>query len=193
MTSSRLALRSIVLLFAGSLAVATAAGLFAGPPAPVDDVIAATIDDSFPGEATRVSVVEARRQAEVLHAAVHSTLQLVHHTYFREDEGLPLPAGVMREMFSELEAEEHVRLRWLAVEGQAMNTDHLPQTDFEQRAFESLKAGEKSYEAVADGVYRRAGRITLANQCLKCHVPDRKTTENRTAGLIIAIPVTSGE
>ena len=35
----------------------------------------------------------------------------------------------------------------------------------------------------------RAAPITLTNHCLKCHVPDRKSTEDRTAGLIISMPV----
>lgn len=189
MPSNRPSLRNVAVLFAGSLTIWGVVGVRADPPADPREGNA----DSVSRDVQRISTAEARRQAEVLHTAVHSTLQLVHHTYFREDEGLPLPAGVMRQMFAELEAEEHVRLRWLAVEGQAMNTDHLPQTEFEQQAFEALKAGRKFYEEVVDGVYRRAGPITLANQCLKCHVPDRKTTENRTAGLIIAIPVTDGE
>jgi hypothetical protein len=38
-------------------------------------------------------------------------------------------------------------------------------------------------------MYRRAGPITLTNHCLKCHVPDRKSTKNRTAGLIISVPL----
>ncbi|MCA9043870.1 MAG: hypothetical protein KDA69_06090, partial [Planctomycetaceae bacterium] len=40
-----------------------------------------------------------------------------------------------------------------------------------------------------DRILRRAAPITLSNQYLKCHVPDRKSTEDRQAGLIISIPV----
>ena len=179
-TSTRLSALCAILLLIAML------GLSRAEPEPSADV-------ADKPSVRRVTVSEARRQAEVLHTTVHSTLQLVHHTYFREDEGLPLPAAVMREMFAELESEEQVKLRWLAVEGQAMNTDHLPQTDFEQAAFEALKSGKKSLEQIEDGTYRRAAAITLANQCLKCHVPDRKSTEPRTAGLIVAIPVASEE
>jgi hypothetical protein len=136
-----------------------------------------------------VTVAEARRQAEVLHATVHVSLQLVHHNLYREDEGLLLPAAVMREVFAELEAEQPVKLRWLVVEGQAMNADHLANDQFERDAVAALIKGDAAYEEVANGLYRRAGPITLGNVCLKCHVPDRKTTEDRTAGLIVAIPV----
>ena len=132
---------------------------------------------------------EAKRQAEILHEAIHSTLQNVHHQYYREDEGLPLPAATLTDVFEDLESEQKIKLRWLAVEGLAMNADHKPQNDFEHEAVKVLKSGKREHELVAGGVYRRVGAITLSNHCLKCHVPDRKSLENRTAGLIIAIPV----
>ncbi|MEZ5944703.1 MAG: DUF3365 domain-containing protein [Planctomycetaceae bacterium] len=145
--------------------------------------------DSKSKPAVRVSVAEARRQAEVLHTAMHATVQLVHHRYYKLDEGLPIPAAVVDEIFSEIAAEQQVELRWLAVEGQAMNTDHIARDDFEKAAVEALKAGKLSHEQVQDGILRRAAPITLSNQCLKCHVPDRKSTQDRKAGLIISIPV----
>lgn len=135
------------------------------------------------------SVEEARRQAKVLHTAISSTLQLVHDRYYRVDQGLPIPASVLKEVFQDLEDAHHVEVRWLAVEGQAMNVDHKPQTPFDHAAFDALKTGKKDYEQTEDGIYRRASAITLSNHCLKCHVPDRKNTKDRTAGLIIAIPV----
>ena len=138
---------------------------------------------------TSPSPEEARRQAEILHEAMHATLQVVHHRYYREDEGLPLPAAMLTDVFAELEKEQHVKLRWLAVEGQVMNSDHKPRDQFENEAVKALKLGKQEYERVENGVYRRVGPITLTNHCLKCHVPDRKTTLNRTAGLIVAIPI----
>ncbi|MEZ6055271.1 MAG: DUF3365 domain-containing protein [Planctomycetaceae bacterium] len=145
---------------------------------------------TFPkADAVRVSLPEARRQAELLHSTLHATLQLVHHRYYREDEGLPIPAAVVDEIFDEIEAEQSVQLRWLAIEGQAMNTDHKPRDAYEREAAAAIKSGKTSYEMTASGVYRRTGIITLTNHCLKCHVPDRKSTESRKAGLIISIPV----
>ena len=146
-------------------------------------------DASDVAPVSTTSVDEARRQAEILHEAMHHTLHVVHHELYREDEGLPIPAEIMKDVFTELEAEKGVSLRWLAVEGQAMNTDHKPRDAFEREAFTALESGEASYEKVDAGVYRRAGRIVLTNHCLKCHVPDRKDTEDRTAGLIISMPV----
>ena len=95
----------------------------------------------------------------------------------------------MKEVFADVERQQGIQLRWLAVEGQAMNTDHKPRDEFEHAAVKALAAGKPSYEHIENGEYRRVGPITLSNQCLKCHVPDRKSTEDRTAGLIIAIPV----
>lgn len=135
------------------------------------------------------TLAAARRQAEILHEAMHDTLQIVHHQYYREDQGLPIPAAILKEVFTELEKEQHITLRWLAVEGQAMNTDHKPQDDFERAAAKALGSGQRAYEAVEAGLYRRAGPITLSNHCLKCHVPDRKSTEDRTAGLIISMKI----
>jgi hypothetical protein len=143
----------------------------------------------IPNPSELPTVDEARRQAEILHKAMNSTLRLVHDRYYRADQGLPIPASVLKEVFTEMEQEHQVRLRWLAVEGQAMNVDHKPQTSFENEAVVALKSGQKEFEQTANGVYRRAGAITLSNHCLKCHVPDRKNTRDRSAGLIIAIPI----
>lgn len=137
----------------------------------------------------RATVEEARRQAEVLHTTMHATLHLVHHRLYREDEGLPIPAGVMDEVFKELQNEQNVTLSWLVVEGQAMNTDHKADDQFERDAVDALKRGEVSHEKIEPGLYRRAAAITLTNHCLKCHVPDRKSTEDRKAGLVVSIPV----
>lgn len=137
----------------------------------------------------RSTTSQARRQAEILHTSIHATLRVVHDRYYREDEGLPIPAAIMGDVFKELEAEQNVKLRWLAVEGMAMNTDHLPQDIFETEAVKALKAGKPFHEQSENGLYCRAAPITLSSHCLKCHMPDRKSTRDRTAGLIIAIPV----
>jgi hypothetical protein len=70
-----------------------------------------------------------------------------------------------------------------------MNSDHRPADEFERQAVEKLKSGERSHENTTDGTYRRAAPITLSSHCLKCHMPDRKSTRDRVAGLIISIPV----
>ncbi len=135
------------------------------------------------------SVDEARRQATVLHTVLHASLQRVHDGYFEEDAGLLIPAAVLRDVFEDLKQDQNIVARWLVVEGQAMNTDHKARTPFEKEAARVLRAGEPAHEELVDGIYRRAAPIRLRNHCLKCHVPDRKSTRDHTAGLIIAISV----
>jgi hypothetical protein len=120
---------------------------------------------------------------------MHATLQFVHHQYFREDEGLVIPALTLERVFRELANRQHVELRWLAVNAQAMNVDHKPADEFEKAAVEALAAGQEGYERVENGVYRRAGAIVLGSDCLKCHLSRRTSNEARLAGLVIATPV----
>ena len=159
-----------------------------GSPVPAEET-AAKVREPSSQDMPRATSPQARRQAEILHTSIHAMLQVVHDRYYREDEGLPIPAAIMGDVFEEIETEQNVKLRWLAVEGLAMNTDHLPQDDFETDAVRLLKSGEKSHELSSDGLYRRAAPITLSSHCLKCHMPDRKSTADRKAGLIISIPV----
>jgi len=132
---------------------------------------------------------EARGRARLLHETMHATLQIVHHEYYREDEGLKLPARTLKAVFEELARECNVKARWLAVDGQAMNVDHQPQDEYEKAAAKALASGKREFEQFEGGVYRYAGPITLDSHCLKCHVPNRTSTEARTAGLIITMQV----
>ena len=154
-------------------------------------VLVLCISRAWPDEPTRVALTadQARRQAEILHDTLHTTLQVVHHRYYREDEGLLLPAAALREIFVDIEKRQKIELHWLAVEGEVMNTDHRARDDFEQAAVVALKADRPFHEELTEKTYRRAGPITLKNECLKCHVPGRKSTEDRTAGLVITIPL----
>lgn len=93
----------------------------------------------------------------------------------------------MEEVFKELAETLGVEVHWLAVDGKTMNVDHKPRDAFERKAVAALKEGKEEYEAVEEGRYRRAGAIVLHNVCLKCHVPNRKTLENRAAGLVISM------
>jgi hypothetical protein len=138
------------------------------------------------------TTAEARARAELLHETLHATLQVVHHAYFREDDGTPIPAATLRDVFREMSQRQKVELRWLAVNAQAMNVDHQPKDDFEKSAAKALAAGQDSYEEAADGVYRRAGLITLGSECLKCHLPTRTSNKSRAAALVIAMPMKKG-
>lgn len=135
------------------------------------------------------TVEEARERAKLLHETMHATLHIVHHEYYREDEALAIPAMTLKRVFREMAKSHKIEMRWLAVDGQVMNTDHKPRDAFEKNAVEALQAGKEAHETVEEGVYRRASAITLANDCLKCHLPNRTSTEDRAAGLVISIPL----
>ena len=132
---------------------------------------------------------EARGRARLLHETIHATLQIVHHRYFREDEGIPVPAFTLKSVFAELATQSKVKLRWLAVNAQAMSVDHEPQDEFEREAAKALAAGQEEFELAEQDVYRHAAAITLKSECLKCHLPNRKSTEPRLAGLVISMPI----
>jgi hypothetical protein len=135
------------------------------------------------------SATEARRQAELLHESFHATLQAVHHQYFREDEGIVIPAVTLKRVFRELARHQNIEVRWLAVNAQAMNVDHEPRDEFEKQAVKALAAGADQFEQTEGGVYRRVGPIVLESDCLKCHMPTRTSVDERLAGLLIALPV----
>lgn len=172
---------------AAALALA-AIGAGAAPPAAADD---ASPPDRQHAVAARpaASVEEARDRARLLHETIHSTLHVVHHQYYRLDEGLELPAATLKDVFRELADRHKIELRWLVVDGQAMNVAHKPRDKFEEEAAKVLASGQIEHEFSQEGVYRHAGAITLASECLKCHVPNRTSTKPRTAGLVISMPL----
>lgn len=158
------------------------------------DAVAQSSDEKLRAEKIDVplpTMEEARARARLLHEAVHSTLQIVHRRYYREDEGLPIPAFTLKHVFSELEERSGVKVQWLVVDGEAMNVGHRPRNEFEKAAAKALASGAKEFGHSEAGLYRHAGPIRLHNDCLKCHVPSRTSTEDRTAGLVIMMPVKS--
>ena len=52
--------------------------------------------------AKKPTLDEARSRAALLHDTFHATLATVHHEYYREDEGLTVPAFTLKKVFGEL-------------------------------------------------------------------------------------------
>lgn len=117
----------------------------------------------------------------------------MHRDLFREDEKLTIPSRSLEDVFQELARSYGVEVRWLAVNTEAMNVDHRVRTDFEKYAVKALASGKQEFESTEDAVYRHAGVIRLASQCLKCHVPSRTSTRDRAAGLVITRPLLKQE
>mgnify|MGYP002628164805 CR=1 FL=1 len=135
------------------------------------------------------TILEARGRGRLLHEILHGTLQLVHRDFFDPNDHDFIPSATMDEVFQDLAISQKVEVRWLGVEGKTMNVDHKPKDGFERRAVDALRAGKEEFEMVEGGRFRRAGPIALHNACLKCHVPNRKSLEDRVAGLVISMPL----
>ncbi|MBN72670.1 MAG: hypothetical protein CME32_25735 [Gimesia sp.] len=135
------------------------------------------------------TAVEARVRARILHETVHGALQVIHRDFFEEEESRVIPSHSLEDVFKELERSQGIKVRWLAVNARAMNVDNEPRTEFEKQAVKALSAGKAEFEQITDKEYQFTGSIRLASQCLKCHLPMRKSNEARVAGLVISMPL----
>ncbi|MEX0794646.1 MAG: DUF3365 domain-containing protein [Pirellulaceae bacterium] len=140
-----------------------------------------------------IAISEAKGRARLLHEAMHGALQVMHRDLFDEDESRSIPSRSLEDVFKGVEHKHGVSLRWLVVNADAMNVDNNPRDDFEKQAAKVLAKGEPFYEAVEENKYRFAGPVRLSSTCLKCHVPFRKSLEDRMAGLTISIPVSDAD
>ena len=77
----------------------------------------------------------------------------------------------------------------LAGEERAVSVDHRPKTEFDRLAVRAIGEGREMVDATEGGEYRYAGKVVLGNTCLKCHVPDRTSLEDRMAALVITMPL----
>ncbi|QEG01321.1 hypothetical protein Mal15_53970 [Stieleria maiorica] len=135
------------------------------------------------------TVPEARARAVLLYESMHGALQVAHRDLFDEDDAHAIPSASLEDVFDALAEQYSVELKWLIVETDIVNVDHQADDEFEKAAVVALKAGKPRHEAVEPSRYRFAGPIRLASQCLKCHVKHRTSTEDRTAGLLISMPL----
>jgi hypothetical protein len=135
------------------------------------------------------TLAEARARAMLLHETIHGSLQVMHRDFFEEDESRSIPSASLEDVFRELARSYDVQLKWLIVDTDVVNVDHRPQDEFEKMAAKALAKGKPQFELANNDRYRYAGPIRLASQCLKCHVRSRTSTEDRTAGLVISMPL----
>ena len=178
---------SLILVLICSLSVSLSAD-DPDPVQPAKDV--STNEKAEQKDIKRLSLKEAQARARLLHNVYSSTLDVMHHHYFREDRSA-IPARVMVDIFAELEAEESIQARWISVNAKAMSIDHKPSDEFEKLAARELAKGNDTFEKIEDGVYRRAGAISLMNRgCLGCHLGlGVSAKKDRFAGLVINIPI----
>jgi hypothetical protein len=168
-------------LLAGAAVTLGAAGVWsAAPPGGWDK----------PDGAGRISVAEARERARLMHRIHSATLEALHQHYFPL-EGAVIPARAMEDVFEEVNKEEKVLTRWIAVNALPMSAYHKPKTEIEKEAAAALASGKPAFERVEKGTYHRAGAIPLGHRCAGCHTrfgaPPTRTPP--VAGLMISMPV----
>ncbi len=136
------------------------------------------------------AVATARDKAKLLHDVYATTLDVMHHRYFRRD-GPVLPARAMEDIFEEMSSISGSYANWISVNTKAMSINHEPKTDFEKKAAAELSGGKKEYEFVGKGVYRRAATIPLRSSCVGCHTEmfSQSVKTGRVAGLVISVPI----
>ncbi|NLT70396.1 MAG: DUF3365 domain-containing protein [Verrucomicrobiaceae bacterium] len=134
------------------------------------------------------TVEEARARARWLHEGLHGALQVMHRDFFEEDDAGMLPSQSLDDVFKEMARSWAVEIRWLGVNA-TKGIDHKPKDRFEERAAAALMDGEIEYEQIEANRYRYVGLVRLQNECLKCHVRERTTLEDRVGGLAISFPM----
>ncbi len=161
-------------------------------------LIATSQGDSPAGETKPASPISAptsmgaaRARAQLLHEMIHGTLQVMHRDFFDEDDAHAIPSASLEDVFHEMSRSFQVNIKWLNVNTDVVNIDHQPENKFEKDAATRLAAGEEFVESSAADRYHFAGSIRLRSQCLKCHVKNRTSTKDRTAGLVISMPLPS--
>lgn len=159
-------------------------------PLAVAALLLADMAGADDGIANDSAIAQARERAKLLQEVYASTLDVLHHRYFKPN--LPvLPARAMEDVFSEVSRKAKVQARWLAINTKAMSIDHEPRTDFDRKAATALSRGEAVYEQVSDGVLHRVGAIPLNGGCVSCHAGlfAQASKTPRVAGLVISVPL----
>jgi len=136
------------------------------------------------------AVAVARERAILLSDVYTTTLDVMHHRYFRQD-GPVLPARAMEDVFEGMAGLSGGKANWISVNTKAMSINHEPATVFEKQAAAELSTGKEDYELVGDGVYQRAVAIPLRARCVGCHTKmfSEPPKTPRYAALVISIPL----
>ncbi|MES2709719.1 MAG: DUF3365 domain-containing protein [Verrucomicrobiota bacterium] len=134
---------------------------------------------------------EAKTRARLLHASLSGALSVMHRDFFRKNESRAIPSESLEDVFKVMEKDWGLSLRWLAGDATVMNVDHKATDAFQKAALLKITAGEPEVITVEKGRMRFAGAIVLQNECLKCHVQERASLEDRFAALEISMPIQS--
>jgi Protein of unknown function (DUF3365) len=154
-------------------------------------------DNGEPSTATDLvapsTVSEARSRAMLLHEVIRGTLQVVHRDFFDDEDSRAIPSASFEDVFRGMAEQFDVKLKWLVVNADVVNVDHVATDEFEKNAVQLLATGKPYVEATEAKLYRYVGPIHLDSQCLKCHVKMRTSNKPRKSGLLISMPIGVGD
>lgn len=108
---------------------------------------------------------------------------------WRRERCLPIPAATLKDVFRELAKRRDVEICSLVVDAKALNVEHPARDEFEKVAVRAITLSAEDFESAEVDVDRRIGVIAVTSVCLKCHILSRTSTQARTAGLIISMPL----
>lgn len=145
--------------------------------------------DPVPATITPPALEEAQARARLLHSSFGGSLEVMHRDFFRKNESRAIPSASLEDVFRKMEQEWGITLRWLAADATVMNADHTARDEFQKAALLKITKGEKEVMTVENGTLRFAGSIILRNECLKCHVRNRQSLEDRFAALEIRMAI----
>lgn len=117
----------------------------------------------------------------------------MHRDFFDDENPRAIPSASLEDVFVEMERAFDVKMKWLTVNTDVVNFSNQPKTEFEKTAARALTSGQRFTEEISSDRYQFVGAIRLSSQCLKCHVKNRTTTDDRTAALVISIPLAASK
>ena len=96
--------RLAVTLLVGLLAVTWQRGIAQTPSVPPEPP---------PQQSSAVAV--AQTQADLLHQTLTATLSVIHRSYFKDGDTLPVPSRALEGVFYRLKRNANIEARWMAV------------------------------------------------------------------------------
>ena len=125
MPISRWTLSTSIIALTSALSVAVV--VLADPPTESNEKTSTAKQSDLPDGLDpdkRVSVEVARKRAKLTHNIFASTLDVIHHRYFRADRS-SVPARALEDVFAELVKQENIKANWIAVNSRAMSIDSI--------------------------------------------------------------------
>jgi hypothetical protein len=111
---------------------------------------------------------EARMAVEMMGDAYDLLLDEIHETYHTRPS-VPVAATVIRKVHARMTELGWPQARYLAVNAIVMHPNHVARDEFETRAIQALRRGDRRAEELSEGQLRVATVVPLGGRCSSCH------------------------